>query len=431
MHPSRAGFITAEIIFSVGLSAILLHGIRGRRDSVDSRIHFEPAPKLMIQRILLIGFYIALAAAVAAFLLISIDRPHGGWDAWAIWNMRARFIFRGGDQWTNAFSVFLGWSHPDYPLLVSVLVARGWKYVGHESIMIPALLSMLFTFATVGLVCSSLCILRSKSQGLLAGLVLLGTPFLIENGASQQADVPLGFFFLATLVLFCLHERLSKARGLLFLAGMTAGFSVWTKNEGFLFLLSVIIVHFAFIVPTKGFKAYLGMLTPFAAGLLPILMTVIYFKTQIAPPNDFLSFAGLRGSVERLGDISRYGQVFKAFVGGFTQFGHWVVNAPLVLGLYLFLLGTRFEENEKLGIAMSVASLGVVLTGYFLVYIISPYDLHWHLSTSLSRLLLQTWPSLIFVFFLLVSTPEQAMFSKEERRPWFDRFFRNKDVGDR
>jgi len=45
-------------------------------------------------------------------------------------------------------------------------------------------------------------------------------------------------------------------------------------------------------------------------------------------------------------------------------------------------------------------ALTLTLAGYFLIYLITPYDLYWHLRFSLNRLFLQLWPAVIFLFFL-------------------------------
>jgi hypothetical protein len=37
------------------------------------------------------------------------------------------------------------------------------------------------------------------------------------------------------------------------------------------------------------------------------------------------------------------------------------------------------------------------LAGYYATYVISPYDLRWHLNSSLGRLLLQLWPSVLLL----------------------------------
>ncbi len=146
-----------------------------------------------IRWILMICFYVLLLSSVIAFIYISIRNPHGKWDAVSIWNIRAKYLF-GAVEWRDAFSSTF--ASIDYPLMLSGFIARCWEYIGLESVVIPPLVAMFFTFATVGLIFSALSIIRSDSQGLLSGIFLLGTPLFITHGASQGADVPLGFFSL-------------------------------------------------------------------------------------------------------------------------------------------------------------------------------------------------------------------------------------------
>ena len=51
-----------------------------------------------------IFFLISIASSSVLFILMSLNNPHGFWDAWAIWNLRAKFLVRSGDQITSAFS---------------------------------------------------------------------------------------------------------------------------------------------------------------------------------------------------------------------------------------------------------------------------------------------------------------------------------------
>ncbi|MBN2438901.1 MAG: hypothetical protein JXL20_09920, partial [Deltaproteobacteria bacterium] len=69
--------------------------------------------------ILLSGiFSVELIASLGSFIFAFLKEPHGKWDAWLIWNMHARFLFRGGEHWRDAFASGLDWSHWDYPLLL-------------------------------------------------------------------------------------------------------------------------------------------------------------------------------------------------------------------------------------------------------------------------------------------------------------------------
>ena len=141
-------------------------------------------------------------------MLISFLYPHGNWDAWAIWNNRARFIFRAAaEYWKDGFNPLLGWSHPDYPLLLPLSIARCWFYLGAEKLWVPSAMAFIFTLITTGMLVSSLSLLKNRSQGYVAGILLLGTSFYLIHGASQYADIPLAFYFLSGIVLLSLSDQ--------------------------------------------------------------------------------------------------------------------------------------------------------------------------------------------------------------------------------
>ena len=76
------------------------------------------------------GVCAGVALVVAGlFLEHSIRYPDGGWDAVAIWNLRARALFAAPQQPGLVFSPELPAQHPDYPILLPALVAHGWRPV--------------------------------------------------------------------------------------------------------------------------------------------------------------------------------------------------------------------------------------------------------------------------------------------------------------
>src|SRR5579864_836199 len=167
-----------------------------------------------LERMLTIAFLVALGAALYSAILRTLAYPHGdGWDAFSIWNLRARFLYLGREQWRDTFSPLIPWSHPDYPLLIPASVAHLWTLLGSDDPRIPSVIAFLFTFATVGLLFSTLCILRDRTAAMLGSIALLATPAFVEQGTAQYADVPLSFFFLATIALLCLSGESSCNRG--------------------------------------------------------------------------------------------------------------------------------------------------------------------------------------------------------------------------
>ncbi|MFY9570403.1 MAG: glycosyltransferase family 39 protein, partial [Blastocatellia bacterium] len=407
--PSRTRLLWTQLALLVILIAVLLYRRRtpnrGLADARTPEVSIERIAKSGFSRFASVLFVIALISAAVTLVFISLKKPHGDWDAWAVYNMKARFLFRGGAQWKDLFSQPMEWSGPDYPLLIPTAIAACWTLMGTETLVIPALVAILFTLATVGIAAFCVSVLRGSLQGSLAGLVLLGTPYLVTHGADQYSDIPIGFFFLATLALIHLHDQFSNGDcRFLVLAGLMAGLAAWTKNEGLLFMIAVVVSRFAVLVPRIGLKPYLREMRFLASGLLPILLVVIYFKLTISAHSGLLFPPEGPNFIAKLTNLWRYWTIFDYFVGRGLGFGNWPSPVVPLLAFYLLLLGIGIGDNQKRAIAGSLMALGIMLTGYFMIYVLSPRDLDWHLVTSLDRLYSQLWPSFIFVFFLTVRT---------------------------
>lgn len=346
------------------------------------------------------AFVAGLVASVASHLSGTLANPHGQWDAWAIWNLRARFLFRGQQHWTDAFSPALAWSHPDYPLLVSATVARLWTYGGAESHAAPSLVGLLFAFAALGLLVSAVWTLRGRMQGMLAGVALLASGTFIGHAASQYADVPLAYYFLAAVSLLSL-STVAAARAVpavLVLAGTMAGFAAWTKNEGLLFLLAFGVASGAVWLASPraraGAKAHFLSLL---AGLLVVLPVLVYFKVALAPPNDLMSPSVGPSSGSKLLDLTRHRMVLSAYWAQFNSFGK---GAPGILVGLLVVAGSHWDRATARAVLAPCASLVLMLGGYYGVYLMTPHDLGWHLATSLDRLVIQVWPLAVLATFV-------------------------------
>jgi hypothetical protein len=404
---------TALILFeavSIFVLLLLTYGKRAENNHICAKTHEKPALQTRYEKMLSIAFYSVLVCASANFILIALRLPGGGWDAWAIWNLHARFIFRGGEHWTDVFSSLLSPStHPDYPFLVPLTVARIWKYLGHETQLVPVIVGMVFIFATAGLIYSALTILRSKSQGLLAGLFLFSNLSFIILGTYQYADVPMGFFFLGSFVLILMQERFPENYGLSFLAGATAGFAGWTKNEGLLFLVSLFISRLMVIFLSHDRNIHKKQLLSFILGSIPALEIIAYFKVNFAPQSDLLQGQGFAQVIDKLGQVSRYVQILKASLAVIIP----VLPQVILLLVYPLCLGINRDDKNRINVATLVITMFFMACGYILIYVITPYELSWHLETSQSRLLLQLWPSILLTFFMIVRTPEEALIDSQ------------------
>ena len=390
------------VVLALLVAAFLtLHRSRSIPTAGEIRAPESLAFPRWLRRILSLSFAFALIAALYSAVLRSIVHPHGeGWDAFAIWNLHARFLFRGGAHWRDGFSPLIPWSHPDYPLLLPSAIAHFWSVLGRETTAVPAIIGLGFTFSTIGLLFSSLAILQGRTSAMLGGLALASTPFFVEQGSSQYADVPLSFFFLAVIVLLHLYDARLKENiqvpGLLVLAGIAAGCAVWTKNEGMLFLCASVMAQ-VFVKPRRWTR----QIAIFLASIAPFLLLVLWFKHSVAFPNEL--FSGRQAMLHKVLDPSRYWVIVNWFAKDFLRFGEWwLIPGTVLLMLFSFLIAGKRTAQSDPALRASVWTLTLTLAGYFAIYVVTPYDLYWHLRFSLNRLFLQLWPCGIFLFFVAI-----------------------------
>ena len=88
-----------------------------------------------------------------------------------------------------------------------------------------------------------------------------------------------------------------------------------------------------------------------------------------------------------------------------------VLSAACTLSLFILVMLCTFGRGAK-NAAMRPAVLIIMgmIGGYALVYLITPHDLLWHLSTSIERLFFHLWPSMLLLIFMTLPTPESIFF---------------------
>jgi hypothetical protein len=402
-----SAYFATECALLAVLGAILIARTRKRNRPLPWHPNAGPSPAPRTRLLILAAFLLLMFSRIAAGLIEAIGQPSGGADAWGTWNFRARFLFRGGPNWNDLAPY--GYPHQtDYPLMLPLSVARGWRAAGVETAAVPIAIGISFTFGSVLLLFSALSFLRNPVRGFLASAVLMGTPFFIIHGARQLADVPLAFFILAAAVLFCLQDRLAvRSFAPVAMAGVACGLAAWTKNEGILFLACIFVARWVTVTLTRGWRSWLSETARFLAGLLPVLAVLICFKLCFAGPNDLQLGRHLAG----LATPSRYYYIAKEFARQALTFGRWQEFGPVpfnpvpLLAGYLFCFGISLRQREVAGVATSFLALILTLAGYFCVFLLTPHDLAFQVTTACDRLFLQLWPSFLFICFLALPSP--------------------------
>ena len=351
-----------------------------------------------------IVFLISLLSTVNYLL----RRRQGDWDAWMMYNRAARFAYLDQAHWLQSFSPRMDpLFHADYPLLLAMNIGAGWQTLGRDSAGVPMVQSGLFAMGCFGLIALSVGSVKSSGQAALASILLWGIPVFVNEGARQMADVPLAFYVLATGGLLFMYAR-HPHPGLLALSGLTAGLAAWTKNEGAVLVIGASV---ALLVAIRGRFAWKSLIS-YVAGLAAPLAVVLYFKIYVAPPGDMLGGGAARLSLQA-SDIARHAEILKYFWREIISLGSWGIG-PLsigiipILALYYALFRAPIPAAERTGYYAVGVILVLQLLGYYGAFLITPYDLTWHLSYSTERLVLQIFPLLLFLI-LCASLPVEAV----------------------
>jgi hypothetical protein len=355
---------------------------------------------------------ISVLAVIAGDAKMAQLDPYGRWDAFAMWNLRAKYLAAPDDSWRNAFSPLLGPTHPDYPLLTSGFIAHLWKFSGERtSTLAPILTATLFAASLLALIVGALALVRSTGSALLAGLTLTASSSFLIEPMSQYADVPLSFYYLATLVLllFSTSSEGSHSAMLAGMAGAFASFAAWTKNEGLSFLVVSLVCYTVIFRHDKKAGVRMAPRWCFLIGATPGLLVAGYFKIFLAPAND-LTNQTTGQALHRFIEFDRYFIIAKSMIYNMVfQLGELWANPLLLLAILAVFLHFQINERHRKWLITAVLTLSAVWLVYFSVYLVTPYDLRVHLGNSLDRLFAQVWPSCLFVVFMMLTTPETAL----------------------
>jgi hypothetical protein len=342
-----------------------------------------------------VAFFAIAALTVATVGAHYAASPHGEWDAWAIWNHKARFLLRDTAHWTDM--LVIEWSNPSHPLLVSLSVARLWAYAGNETTLVPAMFGLVWSAGIVAAVMGALDTRHRRAW--IAGCVVVAPGAFPQLAAAQTADLAIALFLVVTLVMLrTIVLASADARGTrsgLLLAGLVASAAAWTKNEGLLLIGVSTLVVVSLMLRGRRPLALAWWL----GGAAPLVLVVVWLKLVIAPmgPEYMSEMAGPAGLMERALDPAQH-----ALIARLTGW-HWVSwGGPFAGGALLLTIAaaasalfTRAGEPVRVMLLVVVA----MFAGYYTMWVLSPLDTPWLIGTTFDRLLMQLWPSLVLVAF--------------------------------
>jgi 4-amino-4-deoxy-L-arabinose transferase-like glycosyltransferase len=407
----RRAFLTIEWLLII---PAIVTGWHFRNFGTETEISASPHEFVLRHEIVkgLRGLLVIAAVTAASFFgFKTSEAVHGAWDAWAIWNLHARLLVRAGSEWLSILNA-VTFSNPDYPLLLPGMIARFWRFTGTETTLVPIGIAFVFTALTVVFLYAIVKTLRSETFAIFSAITILGTPFFLQHGAEQYADVPFGFFVLVSLGLIWLYEDNPRGQnGLLILAGFHAGLAAWAKNEGIL-LLAVVPLSYVLVSLPSVRQTVQKLLWMLAGASLP-LVTLGYFKLVQARTDVLVASQALPQIVSRIFDIHRHATIVARNSLEMWTFGQWYYSPIPVLLLWAILHNFGPWKFLSLGFRIVVLTLLLIVAGYYFVYLITPIPLTDHLRSSLNRLLLQLWPVALIPTFVMIGRTSEI-----ESRRW-------------
>ncbi|NLE64611.1 MAG: hypothetical protein GX606_01700 [Elusimicrobia bacterium] len=367
------------IALHLGLAAVLTWSVlRMKKTTITEKAPQVPAPITAGLGLLV------LPTAFFAWLY-----PYGGWDAWSLWNLKARFLFLGGENWTGMFAPVMNSHHPSYPILLPLITAWHWCWGTGADHLTPRVLTCAITLMALGLLFSAI---RRRTGDLLALIMTgwLGTlPFFVQMAGSQYADIWVGTFFLLAAVSLLEFLR-TKTPRLLIVTGAALAFMGFTKLDGILLGAITLIIGLYALRAIKPAGTLPALLLSFGAFSLPTIVWLLFFV-----PHGQDSFINGLTSTTHPVTLLRFFQVLIPSFGEIVSL-KWHGLWPLLLIAGPFLVWKRGRTA-----AIILSAMGTYLITVVLFYWINTHDpAIWWVTTSFHRILFSFTPAAILALSL-------------------------------
>ena len=300
-------------------------------------------------------------------------RLEGGWDAWAMWTLHARFL-SDADSWKNLLHPSMAWNSPDYPLLLPGINAW-WLQVfkSQQSFLAYALTGTVFFLTILSLFFWSFK--KATGFALLIMLLLLSNGTFLHQSSEQGADILLGLLYLSIIILVEFFRFQNPVINIL--CGILLGSVLNTKNEGILFVGLFCIVYA---------KSILKHIKPIGTGiLLPLICHLTY--QGVYAPKGYMNRHTSLGLLQNLVAWEKYKITF--LYAKETLFkNHFAIIAFVVFTAWKLCSSFRKQHSLLLLLLTFIA--------YHFIYILYNFDLGWQLTTSYNRLMIQLYLPMLF-----------------------------------
>ena len=338
--------------------------------------------------------FLGLVALVSlyAFLYTKIQ-PYGGWDAWQVWNFKAKFLLLEGNDWRNMFDPVLWRSSQHYPLLLPLINLWGWTFSRMPVHGVPLATSVVFTSLTVGLLCSGLRAFIKTFPSLVSALLIASLPFFLTLGTSQYSDIVLSYYLLGSFLCLLLTGTYQDKR-LAFLTGALIGILSFSKGEGAVASALMVLISLIYLY-IQGNKTGI-FIKAFLVGLGLFLIPSILFYLFYMPPNQTF----INGLSSRTHPVHLYRlKIILASLFFEMKSRKWG-GIWIAMIIALLLSRGRCFKKQLLVLPTFLLMYGIIVILYY--YINTYFKIFWWLGSTMNRMYFTMLPIVLFWSFLAV-----------------------------
>jgi len=385
---SQIGLLAINILMLLLLAALNFF-------YVPKASRLQPVEKIKHE----ITFHITTAICwiIAAIIIgiLSQQFPFGGWDAWGLYNMKAKFIIYGETHWTDLTRLHAH-TQPSYPLLLPLINAWIFSVFQKNIIEVASMTGVIFSFSCGLLLYAGLSMLIKRPVAVIAALLLTTTPSYIFWSTTQYADVLLAYYLLASTILLILTLRTREYR-IALLAGLFWGMMPFAKNEGLVLLFLFIVITSGFFLADKAYdrKKSLSLIKNLIIGAAITGLATIVFKIFLAPATREVLYNPLAYKLKYC-NIQGFLTTTKFYAVTMMSPG-WILTWSLIALITIANLKKWFLVKESRVLVLILAGFAISLLYVYLTT--AHFDLTWRLECTASRILLYLLPSILFLSF--------------------------------
>jgi hypothetical protein len=384
---------TLHVPFSRGIFVAILVSTGGLLFFKSAR-HHQATPGRPPFNLLQIGILIGLLIIVLFTFFQAWIKPMEAFDAAGIWGYKAKQIFQNqGIPVSELSNVRYPIYHADYPLLAPLAQAFIYFWLGHfndfsAKLIFPGyfLATLTFFYASIGR------LMPDRTPRLLLTLMLATVPFLAAQATTGYVDLIVAYYFFCATALLYVWLK-TRNPFLIILSSLNAGFACLTKNEGVLLALVLTITFSVAWFKHEWADFRLSRLwVPFFfwVSLLGVCLPWLQVRHEIHFANDLMN--AKTAAQITFDKLYRIGPILWHYQKTIFSLRNW--NLSWILFLVAVFRRPRYWLSQDVFYILLPMGLGIF--GYSFVFLITTYDLQWHLNTAATRLFLHFLPLAIY-----------------------------------